>query len=128
MQQRFERPASIAQAARLLAASRWAVLAGGTDLYPAHVGKPIALPLLDITGIAELRGDTSGGSVAPGQAHGTVRQVVTSSGTVLDADFVIAGEQARFKDPFTDRGFSVDSGGSWLLPRLIGLTRAKRFL
>ena len=56
MQQRFERPASIAQASRLLAASRWAVLAGGTDLYPAHVGKPIALPLLDITGIAELRG------------------------------------------------------------------------
>jgi CO/xanthine dehydrogenase FAD-binding subunit len=32
------------------------VLAGGTDLYPAHVGRPIGLPLLDITGIAELRG------------------------------------------------------------------------
>jgi 2-(1,2-epoxy-1,2-dihydrophenyl)acetyl-CoA isomerase len=46
----------------------------------------------------------------------------------LAADFVIAAESARFKDPFTDRGFSVDSGGSWLLPRLIGLTRAKEFL
>ena len=46
----------------------------------------------------------------------------------LAADFVIAGDRARFKDPFTDRGFSVDSGGSWLLPRLIGLTRAKEFL
>jgi 2-(1,2-epoxy-1,2-dihydrophenyl)acetyl-CoA isomerase len=46
----------------------------------------------------------------------------------LAADFVIAGDQARFKDPFTDRGFNVDSGGSWLLPRLIGLTRAKEFL
>ena len=56
MQQRFERPASIAQAAGLLATGRWAVLAGGTDLYPAHVGRPIATPLLDITGIAELRG------------------------------------------------------------------------
>jgi CO/xanthine dehydrogenase FAD-binding subunit len=56
MQQRFERPASIAQAARLLAAGPWAVLAGGTDLYPAHVGKPVASPLLDITAIAELRG------------------------------------------------------------------------
>ena len=41
--------------------------------------------------VAELRGDTAGGSVAPGQAHGTVRQVVTSAGTVLDADFVLAG-------------------------------------
>ncbi len=46
----------------------------------------------------------------------------------LAADFVIAGERALFKDPFTDRGFSVDSGGSWLLPRLIGLTRAKQLL
>jgi CO/xanthine dehydrogenase FAD-binding subunit len=56
MQQRFERPETIAQAARLLAADRWAVLAGGTDLYPAHVGRTVALPLLDITGIGELRG------------------------------------------------------------------------
>src|SRR3954468_20967279 len=65
MQHRFERPASIAQAARLLAAGPWAVLAGGTDLYPAHVGRPIATPLVDITGIAELRGirrDDSGWS------------------------------------------------------------------
>ena len=56
MEPRFERPASVAQATRLLAARPWAVLAGGTDLYPAHVGRPIALPLLDIGGIAELRG------------------------------------------------------------------------
>jgi 2-(1,2-epoxy-1,2-dihydrophenyl)acetyl-CoA isomerase len=46
----------------------------------------------------------------------------------LATDFVIAGESATFCDPFTDRGFSVDSGGSWLLPRMIGLTRAKHFL
>jgi len=56
MQPRFERPASVAQATGLLAARPWAVLAGGTDLYPAHVGRTIALPLLDIGGIAELRG------------------------------------------------------------------------
>ncbi|HEY2189770.1 MAG TPA: FAD binding domain-containing protein [Caldimonas sp.] len=66
MQHRFERPASIAQAARLLASGPWAVLAGGTDLYPAHVGRPVAVPLLDITGIAELRGirrDDSGWTI-----------------------------------------------------------------
>jgi len=56
MQPRFERPASVAQATRLLAARPWAVLAGGTDLYPAHVGRQLALPVLDIGGIAELRG------------------------------------------------------------------------
>ncbi|MEP6740009.1 MAG: FAD binding domain-containing protein [Caldimonas sp.] len=53
---RFERPESIAGAARLLASGSWAVLAGGTDLYPAHVGRPMALPLLDLTAIAALRG------------------------------------------------------------------------
>ena len=56
MLHRFERPQSIAEAARLLASGPWAVLAGGTDLYPAHVGRRIAPPLLDITAIAALRG------------------------------------------------------------------------
>ncbi len=44
------------QATRLLAVGRWAVLAGGTDLYPAHVGRPVALPVLDLSAIASLRG------------------------------------------------------------------------
>jgi CO/xanthine dehydrogenase FAD-binding subunit len=56
MLHRFERPGSIAEAARLLASGPWAVLAGGTDLYPAHVGRKVAAPLLDITAIAGLRG------------------------------------------------------------------------
>jgi CO/xanthine dehydrogenase FAD-binding subunit len=56
MLHRFERPQSIAEATRLLASGPWAVLAGGTDLYPAHVGRRIAAPLLDITAVASLRG------------------------------------------------------------------------
>ncbi len=61
---RFERPESVAEAARLLGAGEWAVLAGGTDLYPAHVGRELAAPVLDITRIAALRGirrETGGG-------------------------------------------------------------------
>ena len=53
---RFERPRSVAEAASLLAAGDWAVLAGGTDLYPAHVGRPIARPVLDLSRIDGLRG------------------------------------------------------------------------
>lgn len=53
---RFERPESMAEAASLLAAGDWALLAGGTDLYPAHVGRPIAMPLLDLSRVAGLRG------------------------------------------------------------------------
>src|SRR5450432_1265680 len=56
MLNRFERPGSIGEATRLLAGGPWAVLAGGTDLYPAHVGRPLAAPLLDISAIAALRG------------------------------------------------------------------------
>ncbi|MCE9660345.1 MAG: FAD binding domain-containing protein [Burkholderiales bacterium] len=53
---RFERPRSVAEAASLLAAGDWTVLAGGTDLYPAHVGQRIARPLLDLSRVVGLRG------------------------------------------------------------------------
>jgi CO/xanthine dehydrogenase FAD-binding subunit len=53
---RFERPGSVAEAAQMLAAGDWTVLAGGTDLYPAHVGRKIARPVLDLSGVAGLRG------------------------------------------------------------------------
>src|SRR4051794_9445855 len=52
----YERPASLDDAMRLLAAGGWQVLAGGTDVYPAHVGRPLQRPLLDIGGTASLRG------------------------------------------------------------------------
>lgn len=40
-------------------------------------------------------------------------------------DLVVAGESARFGWVFVRRALPVDSGGSWLLPRLVGLQRAK---
>lgn len=46
----------------------------------------------------------------------------------LSADFTVAATDAVFWEPFVARGFSPDSGASWLLPRLIGLTRAKQML
>ena len=35
---------------------------------------------------------------------------------------------AVFWEPFVDRGFSPDSGSTWLLPRLVGVARARRML
>ena len=46
----------------------------------------------------------------------------------LAADFTVAAEGAVFWEPFVGRGFSPDSGSSWLLPRLVGLTHAKEML
>ena len=43
----------------------------------------------------------------------------------LACDLIVASEDARFSEIFAKRGLSVDCGGSWLLPRLIGLHRAK---
>jgi CO/xanthine dehydrogenase FAD-binding subunit len=53
---RFARPATLAEALPLLAEGGRTVLAGGTDLYPAHVGREVVRPLLDITAIEGLRG------------------------------------------------------------------------
>jgi 2-(1,2-epoxy-1,2-dihydrophenyl)acetyl-CoA isomerase len=46
----------------------------------------------------------------------------------LAADFTVADAGATFWEPFVSRGFSPDSGSTWLLPRLAGLARAKRML
>jgi len=46
----------------------------------------------------------------------------------LAADFTVAATDAVFWEPFLDRGFSPDSGATWLLPRLVGLARARRML
>jgi len=37
----------------------------------------------------------------------------------------VASENARFSEIFAKRGLSLDFGGSWLLPRLVGMHRAK---
>ena len=46
----------------------------------------------------------------------------------LAADFTVAAESACFWEPFVERGFSADSGSTWLLPRLVGVARAKELL
>ena len=43
----------------------------------------------------------------------------------LGCDLVVAAERARFSEIFVRRGLAIDGGGSWLLPRLIGLHKAK---
>jgi 2-(1,2-epoxy-1,2-dihydrophenyl)acetyl-CoA isomerase len=46
----------------------------------------------------------------------------------LSADVVIVDSSARFWVPMVTRGFTPDSGNTWLLPRLVGLARAKHML
>ncbi|HEY1445304.1 MAG TPA: enoyl-CoA hydratase [Acidimicrobiales bacterium] len=43
----------------------------------------------------------------------------------LGCDLVVCTELARLSMIFSKRGLSLDNGASWLLPRLIGMARAK---
>jgi CO/xanthine dehydrogenase FAD-binding subunit len=52
----YLRPASLESALAALAARPLAILAGGTDFYPARVGRVVEDDVLDITAVAELRG------------------------------------------------------------------------
>jgi 2-(1,2-epoxy-1,2-dihydrophenyl)acetyl-CoA isomerase len=46
----------------------------------------------------------------------------------IAADFTVATHDARFWEPFAERGFTPDSGATWLLPRRVGETRARELL
>ncbi|HMC38641.1 MAG TPA: enoyl-CoA hydratase-related protein [Acidimicrobiales bacterium] len=46
----------------------------------------------------------------------------------LSADVTVASDTARFWVPFVTKGFTPDSGNSWLIPRLVGLARAKEMI
>jgi 2-(1,2-epoxy-1,2-dihydrophenyl)acetyl-CoA isomerase len=57
-----------------------------------------------------------------GWAAGIGLQIATA------ADFTVAADDARFWEPFSSRGFTPDSGATWLLPRAIGMARAREML
>jgi 2-(1,2-epoxy-1,2-dihydrophenyl)acetyl-CoA isomerase len=80
----------------------------------------------------------------PTQAHRLIPQVCSIQAPVvakvrgwaagigfqlaLAADFTIAASDARFWQPFAERGFTPDSGATWLLPRRVGDVRARELL
>lgn len=57
-----------------------------------------------------------------------VRGVAVGAGwnLALACDLVVATPETRFCQIFARRALSLDCGGSWVLPRLVGLQQAKR--
>jgi len=56
-----------------------------------------------------------------------IRGVAAGAGMslALNCDLTVASDNARFSEIFAKRGLSLDGGSSWLLPRLVGLHKAK---
>ncbi|WP_027060698.1 FAD binding domain-containing protein [Mesorhizobium loti] len=53
---RYAKPTTVDEALALLGEGAWRILAGGTDFYPAQGTKPFRDNVLDINGLAALRG------------------------------------------------------------------------
>jgi len=82
--------------------------------HPLNAMTPVnecALALHEVTSpcIAKVNGDAVGAGM----------------NLALGCDLIVAAESARFSQVFARRALSVDFGGTWLLPRLIGMHRAK---
>lgn len=56
----YARPARLDDALQVLARGNPTILAGGTDYYPAHVGRPLREDILDLSAIRGLRGISEG--------------------------------------------------------------------
>ncbi len=90
---RYLRPARLDDALAALGSHPWAVLAGGTDFYPARVGKPVDVDVLDITRIADLRGiEVTAGAVRIG-ATATWSELIAA-----DLPAVCAGLKAAARE------------------------------
>ncbi|GGQ26415.1 2-(1,2-epoxy-1,2-dihydrophenyl)acetyl-CoA isomerase [Actinomadura coerulea] len=85
------------------------------DLHPldrlGHVTAPlVALQELPLPVVAKVDGPAVGAGLS----------------LALTADLVVATTRSRFGTAFARRGLSLDTGSSWLLPRVVGLQAAKR--
>lgn len=56
----YVRPRTIEDAAAAMASAGALALAGGTDVFPAHAGKPLERPIVDLSQVAGLRGIVAG--------------------------------------------------------------------
>jgi 2-(1,2-epoxy-1,2-dihydrophenyl)acetyl-CoA isomerase len=107
------------------------VTGAGTDFCAgADLAARDERPAAPMAGMAEVTGACLALHRLPVPTVARVDGVAVGAGMnlALGCDFVVASDRARFSEIFVRRGLSVDFGGSWLLPRLVGLRRAKELV
>ena len=81
-------------------------------------------------GLARMRGVSAAAQALHDLPQPTIAKVGgiaagAGANLALGCDLIVASDGARFSEIFSARGLSLDFGGSWLLPRLVGLHKAK---
>jgi 2-(1,2-epoxy-1,2-dihydrophenyl)acetyl-CoA isomerase len=109
----------------------------GADLRAARAGpdRPEGAPELVVGDVGRMLRDGAQRMVAAvldcekpviAAVNGTAAGI--GAHLALACDLVVAAEGARFIEIFVRRGLVPDGGGCWLLPRLIGLHKAKELM
>ena len=93
----------------------------GADLTPGQPG-PTTWPACATWATCASRCTACPSRRSPGS---TGSPPVPGSTSRSACDLIVASRRARFSEIFARRGLSIDFGGSWLLPRLVGLQKAK---
>ncbi|WP_207945811.1 enoyl-CoA hydratase-related protein [Actinomadura sp. 7K534] len=105
---------------------------GGADLVAANVPggerPPLGAMIRNLSATAHRLVRTLWDLPVPSVAAVQGRAAGLGLHLALACDFVVAADTAAFSEPFAQRGFTADSGGTFLLPRLIGVARAKQML
>jgi enoyl-CoA hydratase/carnithine racemase len=93
----------------------------GADLGAAGDASHPLVRMRDIHRVAQALHDVPQPTIA------RINGVAAGAGLniALGCDLTVASTEARFSEIFARRGLSTDFGGAWLLPRLVGLHRAK---
>lgn len=104
--------------------------AGGAFCSGADLGDPATLALHHLPRMRLIDSVAVALHRLPQPTIAKVGGVAAGAGCnmAFGCDLIVASEDARFSEIFSQRGLSVDFGGSWLLPRLIGLHRAKELV
>ncbi|MFE5706396.1 enoyl-CoA hydratase/isomerase family protein [Rhodococcus koreensis] len=111
-------------------ATRVVVLTGAGSDFCTGADLDKRAPMHPLTRMRQINATALAVAEFPKPLIAKVRGYAVGAGwnLALLCDLLIASRDAQFSQIFAKRGLSVDFGGSWLLPRTVGLHRAKRLV